>query len=77
MGKLLDQFLAYKNMLTQAAAIKMLPESVSILRFPEMLSGGRCPQPIRYGGMGKEINPNGFSDHFPVAVTVSEDDVVD
>lgn len=71
---LLDQFLANKNLLKDAGAIKIVPESVQVLRFPEMVDTGRYPKPIPFGGMGKAVNPNGFSDHFPVAVTVLEAD---
>lgn len=71
---LLDQFLANKNLLKDAGAIKIVPESVQVLRFPEMVDTGLYPKPIPFGGMGKAVNPNGFSDHFPVAVTVLEAD---
>lgn len=71
---LLDQFLANKNLLKDAGAIKIVPESVQVLRFQEMVDTGRYPKPIPFGGMGKAVNPNGFSDHFPVAVTVLEAD---
>jgi hypothetical protein len=30
------------------------------------------PKPIPYGGMGDPVNPNGFSDHFPITMTVAE-----
>ena len=68
----LDQFLANKNMVKQNVPIRVLPKSVEILRFPEMVETGNYPKPIRFGGMGKPINENGFSDHFPISVTVSE-----
>ena len=68
----LDQFLANKNMVKQNVPIRVLPESVEILRFPDMVETGNYPKPIRFDGMGKPLNENGFSDHFPIAVTVSE-----
>jgi hypothetical protein len=68
----LDQFLANKNMVKQNAPIRVLPKSVEILRFPDMVETGKYPKPIRFGGMGKSLNENGFSDHFPIAVTVCE-----
>ena len=34
----------------------------------------RARSPKRYGGMGKKVDPEGFSDHYPVTVTVSTDD---
>jgi len=68
----LDQFLANKNMVKQNAPIRVLPKSVEIMRFPDMVETGNYPKPIPFGGMGKPLNENGFSDHSPVAVTVSE-----
>lgn len=70
----LDQFLANKNLLKGNAPIRVLPTSVDIVRFPEMVATGDYPKPILFGGMGKAVNPDGFSDHFPIAVTVSEAD---
>ena len=70
----LDQFLANKNLVKQNAPIRLLPNSVKIVRFPEMISTGDYPKPIRFGGMREPVNHNGFSDHFPIAVTVSEAD---
>ena len=32
----------------------------------------RVPRPIPFGGMGKPINEDGFSDHFPIGLTVEE-----
>jgi len=71
---LLDQFLADKNLLKAGSPLRVLTESVQILRFPEMVAKGAVPQPIPFGGMGKPVNQNGFSDHFPVCVTLVEAD---
>lgn len=71
---ILDQFLADKNLLKQNAPIKVLPASVEIHRFPEMVDAGDYPKPIHFGGMGKTVNLDGFSDHFPIALTVTEED---
>jgi hypothetical protein len=30
--------------------------------------------PILFGGMGKPVNQNGFSDHFPVELAITEAD---
>jgi predicted extracellular nuclease len=70
----LDQFLVNKNLLKTAAAIRVQDGSATVLRRPEMMSGGDYPQPIRFGGMGKSVNQDGFSDHFPIAVQIEEDD---
>lgn len=71
---LLDQFLANKNFLSRNAPIKLMPDTAAVVRFPEMVAAGDYPGPIRFGGMGKPVNQNGFSDHFPIAVTVEEAD---
>jgi hypothetical protein len=69
-----DQFLANKNLLNDSLPIKVLPDTVQIYRFPEMVQAGQYPQPIPFGGMGKPVNQNGYSDHFPVSVTIQESD---
>jgi hypothetical protein len=48
-----DPFLVNKNFLKQAAPIRILEDSVEILRF---------------GDMGKPVDPSGFSDHYPIAI---------
>jgi hypothetical protein len=39
-----------------------------------MVSTGAYPAPIAFGGLGKPVNTSGFSDHFPIAMTVQEAD---
>jgi hypothetical protein len=63
-----------KNMATQTSPIQAIPDSVAILRFPGMAATGTYPAPVPFGGMGKPVNPNGFSDQFPIAMTVQEAD---
>ena len=70
----LDQFLANKNLLKENAPIKVIQDSVEVIRFPEMISKGDYPQPVPFGGMGKPVNEKGFSDHFPIGVTLLEQD---
>jgi hypothetical protein len=70
----LDQFLVNRNMVDPEAPIQVLADTVEIVRFPGMAAGGTYPAPIPFGGMGKPINTDGFSDHFPIAVTVREAD---
>jgi hypothetical protein len=70
----LDQFLANKNLVKENAPIAAQPDSVEVVRFPEMVSQGDYPKPVPFGGMGKPVNENGFSDHFPIAVTLIEQD---
>jgi hypothetical protein len=67
----LDQFLVAKGLITGNSGIRAILNSAEVLRFPEMVSGGTYPAPIRYG-RGSEINPNGFSDHYPIAFQLQE-----
>lgn len=67
----LDQFLASRGLLTGRSGFQILPDSVQVLRFPEMVATGAYPVPVRFG-RGKALNPNGFSDHFPIAVQLKE-----
>jgi hypothetical protein len=69
---LLDQFLADKNMVKKSGKIRALPETVKVSNFPEMVRKGEYPAPRPFGGMGKPVDTDGFSDHFPVEMVVSE-----
>lgn len=69
---LLDQFLVNKNFLRPDSVFSVKPDSVHILHFPEATSNKG--EPIPFGGMGKPVNQNGFSDHFPVEVRILEAD---
>jgi predicted extracellular nuclease len=69
---LLDQILVNKSMIRSDSEITAIPDSVNVLRFPEMVTGGAYPEPRRFGGMGKLVDKDGYSDHYPVEVTVEE-----
>ena len=69
----LDQFLVNKNMAVQDAAIAIKPDTVKVLIFDGM-SKGAYHIPRLFGGMGKEVDEDGYSDHFPIGVEVTEDD---
>jgi len=69
---LLDQFLVNKNWLKTTSAFKIVPDSVNIVKFPGMAD--RIGQPILFGGMGKPVNQNGYSDHFPIEISIREAD---
>lgn len=73
-ANMLDQFLVDKNMIKEAAEIRADPDSVQILRFPGTVSTGTYPAPVPFGGMGKPVNTDGYSDHYPIAVTIHEAD---
>lgn len=64
----LDQILVNKYLLDPASPIKIKPSSVKILRPTNALI------PVPFGGMGKKINQNGFSDHFAIEAAVTEED---
>ncbi len=70
---LLDQFLVNKNFLKADSVFQIQPDSAHILHFPEMMNT-KNGSPIPFGGMGKTVNQNGFSDHFPIEVIVTEAD---
>ena len=70
----LDQFLVNRNLADDASPIRVRPETVEILRFPGMTASGDYPKPIPFGGMGDPVNQDGFSDHFPIGVVITEDD---
>ncbi len=69
---MLDQFLVNRNMATDDSSIRAEGETVEILRFPGTFSTRKSPSPNPFGGMGKRVNENGFSDHFPIGMQVTE-----
>jgi endonuclease/exonuclease/phosphatase family metal-dependent hydrolase len=70
-ANVLDQVLVSKSLATGASGFRVVDDSVRIEAFPEMTGAGDYPGPIRYG-RGSALNQNGFSDHFPVSVTIRE-----
>ena len=70
---LLDQVLVNKNMARQDAAIRVEPDTLQILRFPGTFTG-TYKRPRPFGGMGSAVDENGFSDHFPIGLRVTEAD---
>jgi hypothetical protein len=73
-ANLVDQELVNKNMAEQTSPIQAVSETLEIVRFPGMVNTESFPAPIPFGGMGKPVNTNGYSDHFPIAMTVREAD---
>jgi predicted extracellular nuclease len=73
-ANVLDQFLVNRNMIPRDNELRVDPDSVEIVRLPGMAATGRYPAPIPFGGMGKPVNKAGFSDHFPITLTVHEAD---
>ena len=71
---LLDQFLVNKNMARQNAPIRAKAKTVEILRFPGTFSAGKYPRAKPFDGMGKPVDEDGFSDHLPIGIQVTEVD---
>lgn len=70
----LDQFLASRGLVTGHDGIQVDVESVEVLRYPEMVASGTYPVPVRFGRpSGNNLNRDGFSDHYPIAVRLRED----
>ncbi|GAA3525209.1 endonuclease [Aeromicrobium flavum] len=67
---LLDQFLVNRAMAD--APLRADETSVEILRFPGTSDDGDYPRPVPFGGMGHAIDEDGFSDHFPLGMRVTE-----
>jgi hypothetical protein len=71
---LLDQFLVNRNLAEDSSPIRVHPETVEILRFPGTSDDGDYPRPVPFGGMGGRVFEDGFSDHFPIGMVVTETD---
>ena len=70
---LLDQILVSKGMLRQDAVFRLAPGSMAIFRPPEMQSG-TYDVPRRYGRPSAGHDPDGFSDHYPLTLTLLEEE---
>ena len=68
----LDQFLVSKGLIGRSSLLKVVQDSVEVVRFAEMVNQGTYPTPVPFGRKDK-INLNGFSDHYPVAVQLTEE----
>ncbi len=70
---LLDQVLVSKGMLREDAVFRVLDGSTAVLRPPEMQTG-TYDVPRRHGRPSSNYDPDGFSDHYPVTLTLVEED---
>ena len=61
-------------MIRHTAPLRAVPGSVQVVRLPAMVRAGVYPAPIPFGGMGRPVNTEGFSDHFPITMQVLEAD---
>jgi endonuclease/exonuclease/phosphatase family metal-dependent hydrolase len=75
-GHVFDQLLASKGLLMQNSPITVLEDTARIEVFPEMVDHRAAYGPIRFGlpkgNAAKNVNTEGFSDHFPVSVVLQE-----
>ena len=77
-GNLFDQILVNRPLLDNNtdSGFKIIDGSAGLMAFPEMVSHKVGEGPIRFGlpkgNVVKNINEDGFSDHFPVGVMVRE-----
>lgn len=75
-GNVFDQILVSKGLLLQNSPIVVIEDSARIEIFPEMVDHRVAYGPIRFGipngNVAKNVNTNGFSDHFPVSVVLRE-----
>ena len=67
---LLDQFMISKGIVAMKN-FQIKNNSTEIIRFPEMVQG-KYGIPINFGRPSEKLNKKGFSDHFPIAVTLEE-----
>ncbi len=75
-GNLFDQILANRSLLTGEGGLSVLEDSVQIDAIPQMVDHRVNFGPIRFGlprgDAAANVNTEGFSDHFPVSVTVAD-----
>jgi len=75
-ANLFDQILVARGLLTGAGRLRAVEDSVRIEAFPEMVDHRVGEGPMRFGlpkgDASKNVNLDGFSDHFPVSVLIDE-----
>lgn len=76
-GNIFDQILVSMGLLiTRKSSFTVLEETVGIVAYSPMISTKTGEGPIRFGlprgNTTKNINRDGYSDHFPVAVKIRE-----
>ena len=75
-GNIFDQILVNRSLLTGVAGLTVAEDTVHIDAVPEMVDHRVNFGPIRFGlpkgNAATNVNPDGFSDHFPVSVTITD-----
>lgn len=72
-----DQFLVSKGIVKGNYGFE-LPSGpggnyvTEIVQYPDHVSGGTYPDPIKFGRPSSGYNPDGYSDHYPVAMILTE-----
>jgi len=69
---MLDQILASRGILTGKSGITIDEKSVQVFQPKIMRTSSKNRAPVRYGGMGKKVNKQGFSDHYPIAAKIRD-----
>ncbi|OOQ67267.1 endonuclease [Vibrio parahaemolyticus] len=76
-GNVFDQILVNRNLINNSKGFRALEDSAEVICFPEMVSSSKNLGPIRFGlpkgNPSKNINTDGFSDHFPISVTLRDE----
>lgn len=68
----LDQFWVSRGLITGAGGFRVKSDSVKIERFGPMVSPGDYGGPRRFGRPSEKLDETGFSDHYPISVTLNE-----
>lgn len=75
-GNVFDQILVSRGLLTGPNPLKVRPGSARIEAIPDMVDHRVGEGPIRFGlpkgDAAKNVDTDGFSDHFPVSVVLDE-----
>ncbi|MDH3713591.1 MAG: endonuclease [Gammaproteobacteria bacterium] len=73
-GNVFDQILVSQGLVKNRGAFRALSHTARIEAFPEMIDSKVTPAPIRFGlprgNARKNVNREGFSDHYPVSLTI-------
>lgn len=71
---LLDQFWVSRSFLEAAGKFAVGESSVRICNLPELIATGDYPRPRKFGrpSSPSSFDPDGYSDHFPIAVVLEE-----
>lgn len=75
-GNIFDQILVSRGLLSRTSPFTVLEETAGLVSYPPMVSTRSSEGSYRFGlpkgDSGKNINRNGYSDHFPIGVMVRE-----